>query len=101
MKIIENRIITTPGNDALDEWWELSYAHYLTIPRCVMQSMPDDWKSKMAALLSELDATIDWRPRDGGRYRCYLTDSNGRFVKDKFSEYRHVKISNKEKVNDK
>ena len=28
--------------DAIDRWFELTYAQYLTIPRSVLQSMPDD-----------------------------------------------------------
>jgi hypothetical protein len=52
------------GAEDLHGWWDLSYAEYLTIPRGVMQSMPDEWQKKMVALLYEMDATIDWHPND-------------------------------------
>lgn len=58
------------GADRLHLWWELSYAQYLTIPRSVMQSMPDEWQDKMAALLNELDERIEWRPKQG----CYKVE---------------------------
>jgi hypothetical protein len=59
------------GADRLHLWWELSYAQYLTVPRSVMQSMPDDWQDKMAALLNELDERIEWRPK-GACYKVEL-----------------------------
>jgi hypothetical protein len=49
----------------INNWFELSYAQFLTVPRLVMQSMPQEWKEKMAALLNEMDDTFDWRPTDG------------------------------------
>ena len=75
-----------PGVDSLHCWWELSYANYLTIPRTVMQSMPDHWQGQMARLLNELDDTIDWRPK-AGCYWVHLKDDNGRFVKDPLADY--------------
>lgn len=79
--------------DAIHQWFELTYAQYLTIPRSVLQSMPDEWQEKFATLLYELDDTIDWRPAEG-RYWVELRDDKGRFVKDPLQDYergrRHV-----------
>lgn len=69
-------------------WFELSRAQYLTVPRSVMQAMPLEWQRKMAVLLSELDDTIDWRPKEG-RYWVRLKDDKGRYVNDPLMEYRH------------
>lgn len=74
---------------ALESWWELSYARYLTIPRSIIQSMPIEWQDKFAALLGELDDTFDWRPSEG-RYWVQLKDRSGHFVADPLCEYRHV-----------
>jgi len=63
-------VASNEGWEQLHLWWELSYAQYLTVPRSVMQSMPDEWCGKMAALLKELDETIDWRPKEG----CYKVE---------------------------
>ena len=59
----------------LHEWFGLSYAQYLTIPRSALQSMPIEWQNKMAKLLEELDEKIDWRPDQGTyRVRLWLTE---------------------------
>ena len=77
---------TSTGSNKLHSWWSLSYAQYLTIPRTVLQSMPDEWQGKMAELLEELDERIDWRPKEG-RYYCYLRNDKGQFVKDQYANY--------------
>jgi hypothetical protein len=59
------------SHDDVHEWFELTYAQYLTIPRSVLQSMPDEWQSRFVACLRELDETIDWRP-ENGTYRVQL-----------------------------
>ena len=74
-------------DDDLHAWFELSYAQYLTIPRTALQSMPLAWKNKLAALLNELDETIDWRPKDG-RYWCRLRNSKGQIVIDPLADYQ-------------
>jgi len=45
-------------NTPIHDWFEISYAHYLTIPRLVMESMPAEWQEKMVALLQEMDDTF-------------------------------------------
>jgi hypothetical protein len=56
----------------IDEWFELSYSSYLTIPRLALSSMGVFWQNKFVALLEELDNTLEWRPEDGYQYRCEL-----------------------------
>lgn len=67
-------------------WFELSYAQYLTIPRSVLQSMPNLWQEQFCRLLDELDLTIDWRPKSG-RYWVQLKDKRGRYVEDPLMDY--------------
>lgn len=73
-------------HDPIHCWFELSYAQYLTIPRSVLQSMPKTWQARMVARLEELDATIDWRPREG-RYWVELRDARGRICHDPLKDY--------------
>ncbi len=73
--------------EPVHEWFELSYANYLTIPRSVLQSMPTEWQSRFVKCLDELDETIDWRPQDGGRYSVQLRDKDGKFTKDPLADY--------------
>lgn len=49
-----------------------------------MQSMPDEWQGKAAALLAELDERIDWRPKTGRYFvelRTELYEHGGHMVK--------------------
>lgn len=65
--------------DHVHDWFELSYAQFLTVPRLVMQSMSPAWQAKMVDLLKEMDDTFDWRPKDG-RYWVQIRDDKGRFL---------------------
>lgn len=67
-------------------WFELTYAQYLTIPRSLLQSMPQEWQSRFVRCLEELDSAFDWRPEQG-RYWVRLKDDNGRFVQDPLMDY--------------
>ena len=84
-KSTSNTEITEPF-ERIHEWFELTYAQYLTIPRSVLQSMPDEWQERFARLLFELDETIDWRPHNG-RYWVRLKDGAGKFVHDPLMDY--------------
>lgn len=75
----------------ISDWFELSYAQYLTIPRIVMESMSIEWRRKMAALLYEMDDTFDWRPKEG-RYWVRLRDARGRYQDAPLNNYRHGNI---------
>ena len=43
------------GYERLWNWFGLSYSCWLTLPRSLMHSMPDDWQRRMADLLEEYD----------------------------------------------
>jgi len=73
-------------SEAIHGWFKLTYAQYLTVPRSVLQSMPDDWQEKFVALLEQMDDTIDWRPKEG-RYWVRLKDDKGCFVRDPLMDY--------------
>jgi hypothetical protein len=42
------------GSEALWQWFGLSYASWLTLPRVLMCQMPDEWQGQMAKLLNEI-----------------------------------------------
>jgi hypothetical protein len=74
------------GDDPIHNWFELTYAQYLTVPRSVLQSMPVAWQRRFVQCLEELDELIDWRPASG-RYWVQLKDRHGRYVSDPFMDY--------------
>lgn len=71
---------TTMRDDrTIHEWFSLTYANYLVVPRSVLQSMPEDWQHAFVCLLEQMERRyghLDWpdydvRCRDGGgRYRA-------------------------------
>lgn len=71
---------------SIHEWFELTYAQYLTIPRSVLQSMPTEWQERFVQCLEELDDTIDWRPQ--GQYWVELRDSRGKYMRDPLRNYQ-------------
>lgn len=56
----------------IHEWFNLTYAQYLTVPRSVLQSMPETWQHRFVALLEELDETgwMSMLPKD----TCYKVE---------------------------
>lgn len=44
------------GYDDLWLWFGASHSAWLTLPRSLMHSMPDDWQKQMAGLLDQWDA---------------------------------------------
>lgn len=49
-------------NPQLNEWFGLSRASFLTLPRVFMQEMPEQWQERMAELLNEYDETFTNQP---------------------------------------
>jgi len=76
---------------AMHDWFELSYAQYLTVPRSIIQEMPTEWQQRFADCLSQLDESFSWRPKEG-RYWVKLKDGKGRYVSDPLMQYRHPDV---------
>jgi hypothetical protein len=70
--------VNSPGHEALWQWFGLSYAAWLTLPRVLMHEMPDDWQARMAALLEEFNDTWTEAPEGCGIPTVTNLDS-GRF----------------------
>jgi hypothetical protein len=87
--------------EPIHEWFELTYAQYLTIPRSVLQSMDMAWQARFVACLDELDEAIDWRPAEG-RYWVQLRDAQGRIRRDPLQDYERGRrrIAHRSEVRD-
>ena len=79
------------GHYKLECYYELSYLSFITIPRLVTENMPDEWQGKLADLLSEMDDTFDWRPKEG-KYWVKLKDGKGRYCDAPLGNYKHGNI---------
>lgn len=84
-----NRVGDRPGHDALWEWFGLSRACWLTIPRVLMHSMSDDWQERMAQLLREYDREFPNQPELCTRVA--VTERGGRRIgyPSWLIDYRH------------
>lgn len=74
----EQRAIVTESS-ALQLWFNLSYASWLTLPRVLMEAMPVEWQDKMAALLNEYSEAFPNQPDIGTRVQ--VTDGAGHLIK--------------------
>ncbi|POB00131.1 hypothetical protein C2134_02770 [Chromobacterium sinusclupearum] len=76
------------GHNALAEWFSIGRASWLTIPRVLLEAMPDEWQGRLAALLNEYDEHYPNMPEIGTRV---LVTDNGRVVKTPpwLLNYRH------------
>ena len=70
----------------IHDWFELTYAKYLVLPRSVLQSMPEKWQAKFVKLLDELEDTGVKAPLKG-TYMIYLRDEKGKFIEDYYKDY--------------
>lgn len=77
--LAETANLRQQGRDKLHGWFGLSYASFLTLPRILMQEMPDEWQEKMADLLAEYDEAFPNKPPVGSRVQ--VTDLQGRLIK--------------------
>ena len=46
----------------LTQWFGLSYASFLILPRVLMEAMPESWQNEMAELLQEYDEAFSNEP---------------------------------------
>lgn len=79
--------IEQSGHDRLWDWFGLSYASWLTLPRVLMHQMPDEWQGRMASLLKEMDEHF---PSVPGMDTAVFVREDGKFAKcPRWIEYRH------------
>ena len=74
-------------SEAMHDYFSLSYANYLVLPRTVFQSMPDKWHEDFVTLLNRLPPLFgdSWEPNGG--YRVLALDGDKKFTKDPYSNY--------------
>ncbi|HEK2896779.1 hypothetical protein [Proteus terrae] len=87
---------TQPKNSGeLWNWFGLSYASFLVIPRVLMHEMPTEWQDKMAALLHEYDETFDTSAVCNSVV-VGAKDKNNRFMK--MPEYMNYRRPDREEI---
>lgn len=74
------------AEEPIHDFFELSYASYLVLPRSALQSMPVKWQRLFVALLNQMHEAFGDIP-EHGTYHVDLKDDNGRFVHDPLQDY--------------
>lgn len=52
---MSEKIEFTDKDDYIHNWFGLTYANYLVLPRSILQSMDAEWQKKMVDLLNEME----------------------------------------------
>ena len=55
------KILNFDEDDYIHNWFGLSYANYLVLPRSILQSMDAEWQKKLVNLLNELEDKINMK----------------------------------------
>ena len=85
---MSEKIEFTDEDDYIHNWFGLTYANYLVLPRSILQSMDAEWQKKMVNLLNEMEDKM----REEGleftpNYSVNAKDSNGKYIKDPYRYY--------------
>lgn len=93
------------GYQRLWNWFGLSYASFLVIPRVMLHEMSDEWQGKLADLLEEGDQV--WTNAPDFNYTIRTCDLGGKLTKmpDVLKQYRRpdlktIRSWKQEKTND-
>lgn len=93
-----------PDGDPMHEYFGLSYATHLVIPRCFIQSMPTSWQRLLRICLENMDKTLGEAPERGGfEYYSVQARKDGKMYKDPWLQYergRRVIKPLKDEVNE-
>jgi hypothetical protein len=81
-------VVALEGRDRLSTWFGLGRASFLTLPRVLMEAMPDHWQGRMAALLEEYNEAFPHQPDIGSRVQI---TQDGKLIKTPawLLNYRH------------
>jgi len=79
------------GYHRLWNWFGLSRASFLTLPRVLMHEMPDEWQDRMAKLLEEYDKEFPGIYGNGIEPPTVQARMNGKLIKwpEWITNYRH------------
>ena len=81
----------------IHHFFGLTYSSYLVLTRSVLEAMPKDWQDKFLLLLEELE---DRTPDDVPSEFWVRAKKNNKFIKDPYSQYRHLIVKLKGGVNE-
>ena len=85
---MSEKIEFTDEDDYIHNWFGLTYANYLVLPRSILQSMDAEWQKKLVILLDEMeDKMREECLQDMPDYSVNAINSNGKYIKDPYRYY--------------
>lgn len=72
-------------HEPIHDFFGLTYASYLVLPRSILQSMPVGWQRRFVACLEEADEAMG--DLEQPAYRVNAVDEAGRFIEGDFRDY--------------
>lgn len=82
------------------EWFGLSYASFLVLPRVLMHEMSEEWQNKMVKLLEEYDESFPNMPDLGTRVyvikKGKLTKTPNWLINYRHPDYEEIEKLRKE-----
>jgi hypothetical protein len=82
--------------DPVHQWFGLTYASYLVLPRSALQQIDPKLQRKLVEALTEITDRYDW-PNSNADYQVTMRDDKGRYQRDLLSNYRHPEFKIVEK----
>lgn len=82
--------------DAWD-WFGLSYASWLVVPRIALQSMPDKWQNKFFDLLDELYERVEFPDGYNDLTFVVTAKKDNKFTPHILPHYKHNELKIKTK----
>jgi hypothetical protein len=76
------------------EFFGLSYANYLVLPRIALQSMPRHWQAQFFKMVRELEDTLEYPQGYTGEFMVTMKKGN-KLLKSVLPHYRHHELPRK------
>ena len=79
---------------SVHEFFNLSYANYLVLPRLFLEAMPTEWQQEFVALIREIPEFLEIPEGYSDNYTIKLRCSKtGKFIEDPYANYRRGRIN--------
>ena len=77
----------TRPDTGVHEWFGLTHANYLVLPRSLLQSLPEEMQYRLTEVLDEIDDLARANKVPSLDYRVQAVDERGRFISDPVPHY--------------
>ncbi len=76
-------------HEAMHNWFGLSYSNYLVLRRTAIQSMPDEWQTRLRDCLREMQDAFGYIEDESrvASFRVQALNASGKFMEDPYSNY--------------